>query len=90
MKKIIFIFILTIAPLFAMSQSNISMHSVESDLILENPAPKTTSKVKTKTNLSLEVKREVLKMNHKKSNELISIKAFRKSLQIKTKNIKTC
>lgn len=73
-----------------MGQSNLSLQSVETDLVLENPAPKTKAQSKTKSNLSLELKREVLKLNHKKSNELISIKAFRKSLQIKTKTIKTC
>jgi hypothetical protein len=33
---------------------------------------------------------KALKMSRKKSNDLISIKAYRKSLQIKTKSVKAC
>ena len=40
--------------------------------------------------ISAEVKAKVLKMNRKKSNEIISIKAYRKSLQIKVKTTKLC
>ena len=43
-----------------------------------------------KTNISAKFKAEVLKMNHKKSNEIISITAYRKSLQIKVKTKKLC
>jgi hypothetical protein len=43
-----------------------------------------------KTSISSKYKAEVLKMNHKKSNEIISIKAYRKSLQIKVKTKKLC
>ena len=44
----------------------------------------------SKTRSSARVKAEVLKMNRKKSNEIISIKAYRKSLQIKVKTVKLC
>ena len=40
--------------------------------------------------LSAKVKAKVLKINRKKSNEIISIKAYRKSLQIKVKTVKLC
>lgn len=43
-----------------------------------------------KTTISAKAKAKVLKMNHKKSNEIISIKAYRKSLQIKVKTKKLC
>lgn len=53
-----------------------------------------TSKVEKaeaeKANISAEFKAKVLKINHKKSNEIISIKAYRKSLQIKVKTVKLC
>jgi len=39
---------------------------------------------------SAKIKTQVLKINHKKSNEIISIKAYRKSLQIKVKTVKLC
>jgi hypothetical protein len=44
----------------------------------------------SKTTISAKAKAKVLRMNHKKSNEIISIKAYRKSLQIKVKAIKLC
>ncbi len=40
--------------------------------------------------ISAKVKAKVLKINRKKSNEIISIKAYRKSLQIKVKTKKLC
>ncbi len=43
-----------------------------------------------KASVSAEFKAKVLKINHKKSNEIISIKAFRKSLQIRVKTNKLC
>jgi hypothetical protein len=43
-----------------------------------------------KATISSKVKAQVNKINHKKSNQIISIKSFRKSLQIKTKDIKLC
>lgn len=43
-----------------------------------------------KVNISAEVKAKVLKMNRKKSTEIISIKAYRKSLQIRVKTVKLC
>ncbi|MDG4714945.1 MULTISPECIES: hypothetical protein [Winogradskyella] len=43
-----------------------------------------------KATISAKAKAKVLKMNHKKSNEIISIKAYRKSLQIKVKTVKLC
>ena len=43
-----------------------------------------------KVTISAKVKAKVLKINRKKSNEIISIKAYRKSLQIKVKTVKMC
>ncbi len=43
-----------------------------------------------KATISAKAKAKVLKLNHKKSNEIISIKAYRKSLQIKVKTVKLC
>jgi hypothetical protein len=52
--------------------------------------PKTIKPDASKSTISAAVKAEVLKMNRKKSNEIISIKAYRKSLQIKVKTVKLC
>ena len=43
-----------------------------------------------KSNISAKFKAKVLKLNHKKSNEIISIRAYRKSLQIRMKTKKLC
>ncbi|MBL85090.1 MAG: hypothetical protein CMO82_00315 [Winogradskyella sp.] len=43
-----------------------------------------------KATISAKAKAKVLRLNHKKSNEIISIKAYRKSLQIKVKTVKLC
>ncbi|WP_179021148.1 hypothetical protein [Winogradskyella forsetii] len=59
----------------------------ETELVETKEAVK--PEVKT-TNISAKVKAKVLKMNRKKSNEIISIKAYRKSLQIRVKTVKLC
>lgn len=43
-----------------------------------------------KANISAKFKAKVLRINRKKNNEIISIKAYRKSLQIKVKTKKLC
>jgi hypothetical protein len=43
-----------------------------------------------KASISAKFKAKVLKINRKKNNEIISIKAYRKSLQIKVKTKKLC
>jgi hypothetical protein len=43
-----------------------------------------------KVKVSAKTQAKVIKLNHKKSNEIISIKAYRKSLQIKVKTVKLC
>jgi hypothetical protein len=59
--------------------------SAEKDKTLRNVKPQDN-----KTSISSELKAKVLKINRKKSNEIISIKAYRKSLQIKVKTVKLC
>jgi len=44
----------------------------------------------SKVSVSAKIKAKVLKLNRKKSNEIISIKAYRKSLQIRVKTVKLC
>jgi len=50
----------------------------------------TKKAVVKKTPISAKTKAKVLKINRKKSSEIISIKAYKKSLQIKTKTKKLC
>ncbi|WP_458627847.1 hypothetical protein [Winogradskyella sp. PC D3.3] len=67
----------------------------QKELIVNNETEvvETSKKVESETSeasISAAVKAKVLKINRKKSNEIISIKAYRKSLQIKVKTIKLC
>lgn len=59
----------------------------DTDLIETVKAEKPEAK---KASISAAAKAKVLKINRKKSNEIISIKAYRKSLQIKVKTKKLC
>jgi len=61
---------------------NVSTELVET-IKVETPEAK-------KASVSAKFKAKVLKINRKKSNEIISIKAYRKSLQIKIKTVKLC
>jgi len=61
---------------------NVSTELVET-IKVETPEAK-------KASFSAKFKAKVLKINRKKSNEIISIKAYRKSLQIKIKTVKLC
>ena len=82
-NALIFILFLTVSFTgFAQQEVTVSTETVET-VKEENVAAKTI-------NVSAEVKAKVLKMNRKKSNEIISIKAYRKSLQIKVKTVKLC
>ncbi len=51
---------------------------------------KTAKPEAMKASISAKYKAKVLKINRKKSNAIISIKAYRKSLQIKVKTKKLC
>lgn len=55
----------------------------ENETKLEQPVAK-------KATLTTQMKAKALRINRKKSNDLISIKAYRKSLQIKVKTVKLC
>jgi hypothetical protein len=61
---------------------NINIERVET-INAETPEAK-------KASISAKIKAKVLKLNHKKSNEIISINSYRKSLQIKVKTKKLC
>ena len=67
----------------------------QQDVIVNNEKEviETSKTVKSESSdaaISSEIKAKVLKMNRKKNNEIISIKTFRKSLQIRVKTVKLC
>ncbi|MCF6356841.1 MAG: hypothetical protein L3J54_03460 [Draconibacterium sp.] len=83
MKKAIIFILLIALPALAIGQNDASVTSLQNDNTIE----KTVAK---KTTLSSKAKMQFIKLNRKKNNEIISIKAYRKSLQIKVKTIKLC
>lgn len=92
MKKGLFIIVFLTLSLVSFAQQDTE---VKQNVLAENEIERVdaTTLIKFETNTSkayLRIKAKVLKMNRKKSNEIISIKAYRKSLQIKVKTIKLC
>ena len=84
-NALIFILFLTVSFTgFAQQEVTVSTETEIVETVKEENASAKT------INVSAEVKAKVLKMNRKKSNEIISIKAYRKSLQIKIKTVKLC
>jgi len=49
-----------------------------------------TQAIKNETSTASAIKAEVIKINRKKSTDIISIKAYRKSLHIKVKEVRVC
>jgi hypothetical protein len=86
MKKGLVIILFLTMSLAGFAQQDVTS-SFETELIETVKAEKPEAK---KASISARTKAKVLKMNHKKSNEIISIKAYRKSLQIKVKTVKLC
>ncbi len=89
MKKVLIFIVLSALPLLTIGQNTESNNNKEHDSIVIETAT-TISTEETKTVLSTTAKAELDNLNYKKSNDLISIKAYKKSLQIKVKDIKMC
>jgi hypothetical protein len=86
MKKGLIILAFLTMSLAGFAQQEVAVNT-NVDLIETVKAEKPEAK---KSVISAKVKAKVLKINRKKSNEIISIKAYRKSLQIKVKTVKLC
>ena len=90
MKKVLTILAFTLLPILAMGQvSNEDAKNNDTiETVIENTLE--SKNVKQETAASSAMKAQVLKIDRKKSIEIISIKAYRKSLQIKLKTVKLC
>lgn len=86
MKNGLFILLFLTMSFTGFAQQNVIVNN-ETELVETKKAEKPEAKT---IDISASVKAKVLKMNRKKSNEIISIKAYRKSLQIKVKTVKLC
>ncbi|MGR7812495.1 hypothetical protein [Lacinutrix undariae] len=84
MKKVFTFIALVSLPFISMGQTQTAN--------VDTKANEKTIEVSTKIEVKADsqAKTDVLNLNHKKSTDLISIKAYRKSLQIKVKSVKMC
>jgi hypothetical protein len=91
MKKVVIILVILTAPFLTFSQNNASS-TISEDVI--TVATSTDEEVKTdisaQKTAEAKFRAKAKDMNYKKSNDIISIKAYRKSLQIKVKEVKLC
>ncbi len=79
MKKFLLIIIILVLPFISMAQT--TTNTVEDT----NTIIETEVAIKTVEPISINPKTQNLDLNYKKSNDLISIKAYIKSLQLKRK-----
>jgi len=86
MKKGLAIILFLTMSLAGFAQQDVIVNN-ETELVINTKAVKLEAKT---INVSAKVKAKVLKLNRKKSTEIISIKAYRKSLQIRVKTVKLC
>ena len=89
MKKVLILIALITLPVLTFGQ-NASNDTVKQNEIIVLKS--LTSQVQTEVEIASGTysKTEVTNISYKKSNDLISIKAYRKSLQIKVKEVKSC
>ena len=86
MKKGLFIILFLTMSLASFAQQDVIVNN-ETEVV---ETSKTVKFESSSAAISSEIKAKVLKMNRKKNNEIISIKTFRKSLQIRVKTVKLC
>ncbi len=91
MKKVLIILVILTAPFLTGAQNN-TTSTVADEVITITPSTIEEVKTENSTQQTAEAKfkAQAADMNYKKSNDIISIKAYRKSLQIKVKEIKIC
>lgn len=88
MKNALFILLFLTVSFTGFAQQDVT--ATNETEIVETPKIEKSETEAKNASISAEVKAKVLKLNRKKSNEIISIKAYRKSLQIRVKTVKLC
>lgn len=89
MKKVFTILAITLLPILSFGQeanSDIKTNDSVETVIEKN----NDTVIKNETTAASSIKAQVIKINRKKTNEIISIKAYRKSLHIKVKEVRVC
>lgn len=90
MKKVLIILVILIAPFAVAAQDNTASAPVEETINVAPVKEDVKTDVSTKETAEAKFKAQAIDMNYKKSNDIISIKAYRKSLQIKIKEVINC
>lgn len=85
MKNVLVIIAILILPLAGFAQSEATDVITNTDLVSIKKMEDAATKKATST-----IKAKLIRLNHKKSNDIISIKAYRKSLHVKVKTKKLC
>jgi len=80
MKKFLLIIVILVLPFISMAQTTTTNTVEDTNTIIEIEVA-----IKTVEPISINPKTQNLDLNYKKSNDLISIKAYIKSLQLKRK-----
>ncbi|MEO5789626.1 MAG: hypothetical protein ACOH2D_14020 [Gelidibacter sp.] len=88
MKKILILIVLITLPVLTFGQNTSNDTEKQNVPITLNSLTQSDAQDQS-TSMAL-TKTEVTSLSYKKSNDLISIKAYRKSLQIKVKEIISC
>lgn len=91
MKNLLIIAVLILMPVLGLAQNTVTNNDAIEQVAKEEVSKTTIDNQSTKeTKLNNQLKSQLIELNQKKSNDIISIKAYRKSLQIKTKEVKLC
>jgi len=85
MKNLTILVVLILSPLTMISQNN--QEVINDDTILKT-STELVSNIRNHTYFAAQ--KEAVKLSHKKSIQLISIKAFRKAAHIKSKDTNRC
>jgi len=89
MKKVLTILAITMLPFLSIGQeANADIKN--SDTIETVIEKNETQTIKNEATAASAIKAQVIKINRKKSTDIISIKAYRKSLHIKIKEVRVC
>ena len=91
MKKLLTILAFVTLPILSIGQeatTTPNIRNIRTEAVIKQETE--IQKVNKSTSTNSAVKSQLLKINKKKSQDIISIKAYRKSLQIKVKDVKLC
>ncbi|WP_228852658.1 hypothetical protein [Aegicerativicinus sediminis] len=90
MKSLITLILFVSLPIFASAQDNSEANLPIDKTFMVSIVKDTANKPAIKIDQKSASQLQVIDLNYKKSLDLVSIKAYRKSLQIKVKTIKRC